>query len=262
MTLDQLIALDRQSTVALPCFREERVGDWILRFGGGMYGRANSVQPFGDPGMPLPDAVELCETSYFAAGLPSLFRLPHIGDWETLDQELLSRGYEINDDALVQVGPLGDYGADEVDLLEAPTAEWFAAFLIGSGRAIGREAAAERLLHLMPAPRRFATLRTEGRIVSLGIGTICEGTLWLFGIATVPEFRGRGYGREVCHALVGWAKAEGADRGALQVGSKNEPALRLYRNMGFTTVYDYHYRRRVSPRTAGLQTGLTNGAAV
>ena len=34
---------------------EARLGDWLLRAGGGFTGRANSALALGDPGRPLPE---------------------------------------------------------------------------------------------------------------------------------------------------------------------------------------------------------------
>jgi len=53
----------------------DRLGDWVLRAADGFTGRANSVLPVGDPGLPLEDAVARCESWYAARGLPSQFCL-------------------------------------------------------------------------------------------------------------------------------------------------------------------------------------------
>ena len=44
---------------------------------------------------------------------------------------------------------------------------------------------------------------------------------------------------------MGWAHGQGASAGALQVLAENEPALGLYRSLGFGRLaYRYHYRVR------------------
>jgi ribosomal protein S18 acetylase RimI-like enzyme len=246
MTLSELVTLDRESVTVWPCLREERLGDWILRFGGGVYGRSNSVQPFGDPTIPIAEAVESCEAAYRAERLPSMFRLPHLGDWQELDRHLAARGYEINDSAIVQVGHIASPPMPEsVKLLETPNAEWLASYFAGSGRGAGREAAVEQLLHRVPPPRRFAAVHQGERLVAIGLGSIHNDTLWMFGIATVPDSRGQGHGQRICEALMAWAKREGARRAALQVSSSNTPALRLYDRLGFENAYEYTYRRKL-----------------
>src|SRR5438270_176346 len=46
------------------------LGEWLLRAAGGFTGRANSALAAGDPGMPLPQAVDQVCRWYAARGLP------------------------------------------------------------------------------------------------------------------------------------------------------------------------------------------------
>ena len=53
---------------------EGALGDWLLRAGGGFTGRANSALVVGDPGLPLPEAVDAVTRWYADRDL--LPRLP------------------------------------------------------------------------------------------------------------------------------------------------------------------------------------------
>jgi ribosomal-protein-alanine N-acetyltransferase len=58
-----------------------------------------------------------------------------------------------------------------------------------------------------------------------------------------PEFRGRGIGASLLRAGLDWASAVGARRMLLEVRPDNEPAVALYRRLGFepiTTRRDYY----------------------
>ncbi len=55
-------------------------------------------------------------------------------------------------------------------------------------------------------------------------------------IATLPEFRGRGYAGAVLSALLDAAASVGAEDIFLEVRVSNTPAIRLYEKYGFETV--------------------------
>jgi mycothiol synthase len=57
----------------------------------------------------------------------------------------------------------------------------------------------------------------------------------IYVIASHPDFGGRGLGKRICVTALDWMHRErGAPVGMLYVDSDNEPAVRLYRGLGFT----------------------------
>ena len=75
------------------------------------------------------------------------------------------------------------------------------------------------------------------------IGTIIGGTGgYIFGVGILPEFRGRGYGRELLGLALNKLISERIYNVILEVAVKNENALHLYKICGFkeVTVYDYY----------------------
>src|SRR6185312_8981199 len=50
---------------------EARLGEWLLRAAGGFTSRANSVLAQGDPGLPLPEAIDEVVRWYQARDLPA-----------------------------------------------------------------------------------------------------------------------------------------------------------------------------------------------
>ena len=55
---------------------EDRLGGWLLRAADGFTGRANSVLPLGDPGVPLDDALAAVTRWYRARALPPMIVIP------------------------------------------------------------------------------------------------------------------------------------------------------------------------------------------
>ena len=62
--------LERAAALHWQAPDQERLGEWRLRAADGFTGRANSALPLGDPGLPLPAAVNAVEEWYRRRGLP------------------------------------------------------------------------------------------------------------------------------------------------------------------------------------------------
>ena len=93
----------------------ERLGGWLLRAASGSSGRANSVLPTGEAGLPIEAAVEAVQAWYAERSLPARFteltRLPELTprfrrDPLDLRAELDRRGWDRVDTTLVLVGDL------------------------------------------------------------------------------------------------------------------------------------------------------------
>ena len=69
----------------------------------------------------------------------------------------------------------------------------------------------------------------------------------IFGFGIVPEYRGKGYGKELLHLMIDRLYQMGKTEIMLDVSSENVRALELYKKSGFQTeaVYVY-YRKKVS----------------
>jgi ribosomal protein S18 acetylase RimI-like enzyme len=79
-------------------------------------------------------------------------------------------------------------------------------------------------------------------VIAVGRVVADNGWAGVFGMATLPQARGKGSARTVLAALADWAGAHKADRMYLQVEWDNILAFRLYDRAGFGEVCSYHYR--------------------
>lgn len=73
----------------------------------------------------------------------------------------------------------------------------------------------------------------DGRAVSTGMAIALQDTVGVFNVATVPEFRGRGYGGAVTARLVADGFAAGASLACLQSSAEGYP---MYERLGFETI--------------------------
>jgi ribosomal protein S18 acetylase RimI-like enzyme len=82
----------------------------------------------------------------------------------------------------------------------------------------------------------------------IGIGCVCEeeNEVSIFGLGVLPEYQGRGFGREVLFLIIRKLLNQGRINIVLEVNSTNEKAYKLYRKSGFDieTSYDY-YRKSI-----------------
>ena len=78
------------------------------------------------------------------------------------------------------------------------------------------------------------------------VGLIYDGGMgYIFGVAILPEFRGRGFGRAMLDAVLKKHFAGSTAAILLEVATQNDTALCLYRSVGFETltIYDYYEKR-------------------
>jgi ribosomal protein S18 acetylase RimI-like enzyme len=231
---------------AWPALQEIFFGSWVLRFGGGLSRRVNSVNAL------VPDAVggdaviAACEAHYRRRGLPPIFRVPSFLD-PALDARAAARGYRAEGLSLTLYGdiagmaPLADA---EVRLLAMPAAEWCAAMARLQGYSADQARIYARIVGRIAVPARFAALEVDGAPAALAYGAVHDGILCYESVVTDPAQRRRGHARRVLRALAAWAAAAGATAACLQVEAGNAPALPLYHSLGLgTELYRYHYRR-------------------
>jgi GNAT superfamily N-acetyltransferase len=75
--------------------------------------------------------------------------------------------------------------------------------------------------------------RVDGQAVSTSLGFVGGGAVGLYGVGTVPDARGRGYGSAVTLAAMDWGAEKGADLAILHATELGEP---VYRRLGFEKV--------------------------
>jgi len=216
---------------------------WLFRFADGYTKRANSINAWMPGETPIATLIADAEAAYAARGLRAIFRLTPLAP-AALDAELDARGYAMLDETLVQCAELPTETADDpdIEIVDAPSPAWLGAYTACSGLRAGDAPTLERMLRSIPAPSAFVVLRVDGAAQAFGYAACERGHVGLFDIITHRDARRRGFGRRVVTRLMRWGRQVGAGQAYLQVVAANAPARRLYGELGFRTVYGYHYR--------------------
>jgi GNAT superfamily N-acetyltransferase len=251
--------LARVATRAWRPVESERLGEWELRAASGFTRRANSVLPLGDPGMPLPAALDAVRRWYGDRGLPAYVQTATgaEGTQEVLCAELERRGWVREVTAELWTGalaPVADRAAGTgVVLSRAADEAWLARYQ--------RKGVSEVALEVLRwgSPRSsaaesgggpsvwFATVPGAAGGAPAAIGRCVVDGRWA-GFAAVevdPALRRQGLATRVMAALARQALDEGASAAWLQVEAENAGAREMYAAMGFGAHHAYHHYRSV-----------------
>jgi GNAT superfamily N-acetyltransferase len=250
--------LQERAARALPAEHVEDVEGWWLRHAPSCAWWVGTVLPHGDarPGELVCRVVGV-EEFYAGHGAAARFQVSPGACPEGLDEVLAERGYRraslmsLRVASTARVLEQAPTGSLRVRLDDRPTRAWFEIWHAVHGH--GDDSRSDwDMLRRVELPCAYACAMIGDAVIAVGRAVADTSWAGVFGMATLPEARGKGAARNVLAALADWAGAHQADRMYLQVERDNIPALRLYERTGFSEICGYHYR------TAGSASGSTS----
>ena len=229
------------------------LGGWVLRAAAGFTGRANSVLPLGNPGVPLTEAVDCCESWYDERGLRRLFALfgpaGFAVDDDPLGRELLGRGYTPFNNTAVLTTAIGALPQEvphasgaRVRLDPELSPLWWAASATQERTAADSSAAEAARAVLTGSPDQlFASLEVNDAVI--GVARVAFAHAWagVFAVHVAPEHRRRGVAAQLMAAAAEASRERGIRSMYLQVTQANSAALGLYEALGFSVHHEYCY---------------------
>ena len=249
--MQSIIDLERMAAGHWRGTEEEWLGGWLLRAAEGFTGRANSVLPLGDPGMPLDEALAAVTQWYRARGLPPMMAVPGPiaadSPPQGLDQLLSERQW------LTRSGPAFVMLADlplgiDLDGLPAgrevlaspePDDAWAARYHYRGQDYL--PPVARKVLTSAPE-QLFVSIRDGGEVLAIARLSIADGLAGLSAVEVHADRRRQGLGGAITAAACLAAGQRGLSRVFLQVEVDNAPARALYTRLGFRYSHRYHYR--------------------
>jgi N-acetylglutamate synthase len=237
---------ERRGLNAWPALRSVDFGNWVLRAGDGYTKRSNSANALVQEASKLDfrEVIAEAERFYPVNGQPTIFRITPLAEPDA-DSLLAAAGYEFLEPCTTMIAPLDDAPASgEIQIDLQASDAWLDDAAATKGVDPRRRAAHDLIIRSISLPAVFATAIFEGAAAGFGLAVLERGAIGLFEIAVRSEYRGRGLGRGLTGALLGWGRQQGANGAYLQVLDANNRAIRLYESLGFRAAYSYHYRRR------------------
>jgi GNAT superfamily N-acetyltransferase len=247
-----VLALEEVAALGWPARETRWLGRWLLRAAEGWTGRANSVLPLGDPGLPLDDALAEVTAWYAERGLPARFTLPTPAR-EALGAALAERGWS-------SYNPTGVLTADVTVTLDRlpppdpraavepePTSDWLGLYHYRGSTELPPVARAVLAGARSPG---FALIRDGGRVLAIARGSVDEGWIGVTAVEVDAAHRRQGLGTAVMRAILEWGRERGAVSVYLQVADDNAAALALYDRLGFSRHHGYRYVLAPQPSSA------------
>ncbi|MHB8185262.1 MAG: GNAT family N-acetyltransferase [Dermatophilaceae bacterium] len=251
--------LERTMVAGWQPLERAELGGWLLRAAAGFTGRANSVLPLGNPGVPLSEAVDRCESWYDDRGLRHLFSLfgsaGFAADDDPLGRELLSRDYEPFNNTVVLTAataalpPETTYASGvHVQLDSTPSQPWWDTWAAWDARVAPADeanvaAAVARTVMTSSPDQLFASLERNGAVI--GVARVAFAHAWagVSALHVAPDHRRTGVAVQLMGALADASRARGIPSMYLQVAQANSPARALYERLGFGVHHEYLYLR-------------------
>ncbi|GAA1314137.1 GNAT family N-acetyltransferase [Saccharothrix xinjiangensis] len=264
-----ITGLEQRCAEAWPAVVDVPLGQWRLRAAGGFTGRANSALTTGDPGVPVPEALDLVIDF---ARRNAIAPAAHVVVGSPAEGAIGDAGWRVDEDhpggaeSLVMTGGLAGFATPKhaqtsqgVVVTAEPLPGWWelaaqpdptpaqrhvlTTGAVGFGAVVaGGTAADDAMADGTAADGTVAGgAMAGGTVLATVRGAVVGDLLHVARLAVRPSARRRGLARLLMGGLAAWGVERGATRCALQVAEHNEAAIALYGSLGCVEHHRYRY---------------------
>lgn len=229
---------------AHPSLRTQLYDGWVLRFSNGYTNRANSINPIYPGFLSVPEKVISCEEKYTREGLPVIFKLTDASPTE-IDVYLSEQGYEkMTLTNLFVANTFPSHRNTSMTIvrnhIDSAWREHF--FRLNGLTDIQKIKTASAMMDNIQSTTLCAQIEIGGNIVACGLCVVEHRFAGLYDIVVDSAYRQKGFGYDLCSALLSESTRYGAKSAYLQVIAANAPAIALYKKLKFQQIYQYWYR--------------------
>lgn len=244
MGLPDAAVFERAGLKAWPGIEVEWDGGWVRRAAGGYTKRANSVQCL-DPTDDAAAAARIVAAVDWlvARDLPPVFRMTPLSSPGLL-AALDGQGWRAIDASYQFAMVLGPVQADPRGAIhDVDDPAYLAIHQKLAGYSDERQGKLKALLGAMAVETCGVVLSDDDGVpVASALMAIADGIVVTGNVVTDAGQRRKGYAAAMMRTGHAWAHAAGARIAALNVQVDNGGAQALYRGLGYSYQYDYHYR--------------------
>ena len=251
--MDLLVkTIEDMSLNAWPSHQMQFYDGWVLRFSFFYTHRTNCVEQIGASRLPLHEKVEWCEEMYRRWRTPCIFKITPLTD-PVLVSILEERGYHIEAPATVMTmdlrsaAPQSSPAAKDCELVikERVDSEWLSALFVLKGtNDPDHLRVVPAMYDAVPKDETSVLAKYEGVACGTGLAIYDRDYAGIYAINVAPSLRRRGIASQMLDTLIDSAVNKGARGAYLQVRCGNDAAMSLYRRIGFSPLYDYHFMVR------------------
>lgn len=273
MTFD-IKTIEDLSLNAWPSHQIQVYDGWILRFSYFYTHRTNSVEQIGPSILPFSEKINYCEQIYKRWQTPCIFKITPLSD-PSLENLLIEKGYHTehrtnvmvldlnnipdssnshtNGANNIHITPISDTDNSHISIEGTPYAPVHIQYSIPLSWIHGLFDLKQTTdpIHRKIVPSMYAAIpkdvisafiQDNGRIIATGLGILDRDYIGIYAIHVDETYRGQHYATKIVHTLLSEGKKKGATRAYLQVVFGNQPAISLYRKVGFRKLYTYWFR--------------------
>ncbi|NMO97694.1 GNAT family N-acetyltransferase [Paenibacillus lemnae] len=237
--------IEEMTLNAWPSLQTMVLDGWLLRFANGYTKRANSIQPIYTGTENFNRKIDLCEEMYAEKGLRTIFKITPYTFPISLDEQLEKRNYEVIEPSSVLVKKLTNLekpAIHSISISEEVTSEWLDTYCKFSNLDNEKAYIHKAIINNIITRKVFVILYIEGLPAACGLGVVNGDYVGLYDIVTSEHHRRKGYGKQMILHILQWAQRQGISNGYLQVVKNNMTAIKLYKSLGYSEIYDYWYR--------------------
>ena len=247
MALPTTLQIETAALTAWPGLYTANDGHWVWRAARGYSNRANSIQCLdpadgGDAAVRLGRMTEL----FTRHGLAPVFKVTPLTAPEALGA-LDAIGWTPFGHSHVLCMEMRAKIAEprhHTTLFDPRDPQWHAAQADMSGYSVADAETVRLILERVPCDQRGVLAYDANGVPAAAVLVAVANGISIYGnVVTRKSHRGQGFGRAGMDAAIAWARDAGAIAAGIQVAAGNAPAIGLYRSLGFSPAYDYHYRK-------------------